>query len=99
LPEVECGRRADAKSDAVNHAVAGTAASRTWVLKESEVRSGGGSFVAVEEVVDRGVVLVDGLLEKTKSQDAGVEGQVLGSVGGDGGDVVDAVKGLHEESN
>src|SRR3954463_14392221 len=62
----------------------------TGVLEERDVVARRALLVAVEEVVDRRVVLVDRLLDHPEAQHARVEVHVAGSVAGDGGDVVDA---------
>src|SRR5919109_1507097 len=93
-PEVEGGGRAHAPDDAVDHSRAGAAAGKAWILEERQVEAGRGVLVAVEQVVDRRVVLIDGLLDHPKAHHARVEVDVAGRVAGDRGDVVDAVE-LH----
>ena len=94
LPEVERLGGGDAVGHAVHHAGAGPPAHRAGVLEEGEVGAGGALLVGVEEVVDGGVVLVDGLLDQAQAQDARVEVDVAGRVAGDRGDVMDAFE-LH----
>jgi hypothetical protein len=51
-------------------------------------------MIRVEEVVNGGVVLIDRLLDQSQTQKAGIELDILRSVSGDGGDMVDPLK-LH----
>ena len=94
LPEVERLRGGDAPHDAVHHPRAGAAGLGARVLEEGEVEARLGVLVAVEEVVDGRVVLVDGLLDESKAHHADVEVHVALGVARDRGDVVDAVE-LH----
>ena len=65
---------------------------RPAVLEEADVVAVGGLLVPVEDVVGRLVGLVDGLLDDPQPEHADVEVGVAGSVGGDAGDVVDALE-------
>jgi hypothetical protein len=78
--------------DAVDHPGAGTARLRQAVLEERQVRPRMGLLVAVEEVVDAGVVLVDRLGDEPHAEDARVEVDVAPRVPGDRADVVDALE-------
>ena len=89
-PEDERLLGADAVDDPVHHARAGPAGDRARVLEEGQVGAGGRFLVAVEEVVDAGIVLVDGLRGQPEAQDARVEVDVAAGVAGDRADVVDA---------
>ena len=76
----------------MHHACARPATTGTWILEERDVRAGAALLVRVEEVVDRGVVLIDGLLDHAQSENARVEVDVAGRVAGDAGHVVDSFK-------
>jgi hypothetical protein len=78
----------------MHHAGAGAAGDRVRVLEEGEVGAGAGVLVAVEEVVDARIVLVDGLGGQPQAQHARVEIDVAARVSGDRADVVDAFE-LH----
>ena len=93
-PERERLRRADAMDDPVDHPGARTAGLREGVLEERQVRARMRLLVAVEEVVDAGIVLVDRLGDEPQPEDARVEVDVAPRVPGDGADVVDALE-LH----
>jgi hypothetical protein len=93
-PELDRLRRGDPPDDAVDHPRAGAAGSGAGVLEEGQVEAGVALLVAVEEVVDGRVVLVDGLLDEAQAKHPRVEVDVAGRVSGDRGDVVDAVE-LH----
>src|SRR2546429_1711384 len=93
-PEVERCGRAQTPRDAVQHARARAAARGAGILEERQVGTGRPLLVAVEEVVDGRVVLVDALLYQPQAEHAGVELDVGRCVAGDGGDVVDALE-LH----
>ena len=93
-PEVERLRAADPPDDPVDHPRARPSPRDARVLEERDVRAGIALLVGVEQVVDRGVVLVDRLLDQPQPEHAGVEVDVLLGVGGDRGDVVDALE-LH----
>ena len=75
-PEVERLLRGDAPDDAVDHAGARAARDRARVLEERQVDARAALLVAVEQVVDARVVLVDGLGDQPQAQDAGVEVEV-----------------------
>ena len=94
LPEVDRLGRGDAPADGMHHPGAGLALPRARVLEEGDVVARRALLVAVEEVVDGRVVLVDALLDEAQAQDAGVEVEVARGVAGDRGDVVHAVE-LH----
>ena len=53
------------------------------------------SAVGVEQVIGADVVLVDGLLDQPQAERCGIELQVAGRVGGDGGEMMDAGE-LHD---
>src|SRR5207249_4680386 len=94
-PEPERGLRSHAKANPVDHPGACTAPHQAWIFKEGEVGPGASVLVRVEEVVDGGVVLVDRLLDQAHAHDAGVEADILGCVGRDRADVMDAVELFH----
>ena len=93
-PEVERGVRRDAPVDPVHHSGAGASAHGPRIFEEREVEAGVALLVAVEEVVDGRVVLVDRLLDEAQTEDACVEVDVGARVACDRGDVVDAFE-LH----
>jgi hypothetical protein len=74
----------------MDHSRAGAASPRFGVLEEGDVRARAALLVCIEEVVDGRIVLVDGLLDEPKTEDARVEIDVARRVGSDRGDVVDA---------
>ena len=78
----------------MDHAGARAARVGTRVLEERQVGAGASALIRVEEVVDGGVVLVDGLLHEAQPQDARVEVEVPRRVTGDAGDVMDTFE-LH----
>ena len=92
LPEVERLVRADPPDDPVHVAGAGAAGRHARELEEGEVGAGAALLVGVEEVVDGRLVLVDGFLDQSQSEDAGVEVDVVLRVRGDRRDVVDSLK-------
>ena len=92
LPEVERLRRGDPPGHPVDHSRPGLPAPRAGILEEGDVRAGRAGLVGVEEVVDGRVVLVDRLLHQPEAECARVELDVLRRVGGDAGDVVDALE-------
>ena len=94
LPEGERVLAGHAPHHPVDHAVARAAGGGSGVLEEGQVETGVGMLVAIEEVVDGGVVLVDRLLDQAQSQHTDVEIDVSLGVAGDRRDVVDAVE-LH----
>ena len=94
LPEVDGLGRSDAPADGVHHPRASAANAGAGVLEEGDVVPGRAFLVAVEEVVDGRVVLVDALLDEAKTEDACVEVDVLRRVARDRSDVVDAIE-LH----
>jgi hypothetical protein len=75
----------------VHHARSRASPGGPGVLEEGQVRAGIPALVGVEEVVDGGVVLVDGFLDQPQAHDAGVEVDVALGVLGDRGDVVNAL--------
>lgn len=93
-PEVQSLAAGDAPDDAVDHARARAARPGMGILKEGEVGAGSSCLVAVEQVIDAGIVLVHRLGHQAQSQDARVEVDVARRVGGDGGDVMNALE-LH----
>src|SRR6266446_1905681 len=82
----------------MDHALAGPARPRAWVFEEGQVESGAALVVAVEEVVDRRVVLVDRLLDQAQTQPARVEVHVGLRIAGDRCDVMNAFE-LHAPPN
>src|SRR5258708_2970922 len=66
------------------------AGARARVFEEGQIRAGLARLARIEQVVDVGIVLVDGLGDEPQPQHARVEVDVAGRVAGDGGDVVDA---------
>ena len=70
----------------------GAARDRARVLEEREVGAGAAVLVAVEQVVDARVVLVDRLGGQPQAEHARVEVDVARRVARDRGDVVDAVE-------
>ena len=94
LPEVEGVGRGDAPDDAVHHARAGAAGRCVRILEERDVRAGAALLVRVEQVVDRRVVLVHGLLHEPQAERARVVLDVPRRVAGDARDVVHAFE-LH----
>ena len=76
----------------MDRAVARTARPHAWILEERQVEPGAAVVIAVEEVVDGRVVLVDGLLDEPEPEQAGIEIEVRLGVAGDRADVVDAVE-------
>src|SRR6185312_7739439 len=97
LPEVDCLGRVNPPADGVNHPGAGLALPRAWVLEEGDVVSRCALLVAVEEVVDGRVVLVDAFLDEPEPEDTRVKVDVARRVPGDRRDVVDAFE-LHAAS-
>ena len=91
-PELERVGGGDPPDDGVHHAVSGLSRPRVRVLEERDVGAGVPVLVGVEEVVDRRVVLVHGLLHEPQAEDARVEVDVPRRVGGDARHVVDAVE-------
>ena len=90
-PEVERVLACHAPHDAVDHSVARAPGHRAGVLEEREVEPRMGVLVAVEEVVDGRIVLVDRLLDQAQAEHADVEVHVALGVAGDGRDVMYAV--------
>ena len=78
----------------MHHPGAGLAAAGAGVLEEGDVCAGRAFLVGVEQVVDGRIVLVDGLLHEPEPEDARVEVDVPGCVGGDRRHVVNAFE-LH----
>jgi hypothetical protein len=89
-PEVESIAGGDAPDDPVHHPRAGPTERRAGVLEEGQVRAGVPLLVGVEEVVDGGVVLVDGFLDQPEPENARVKVYVALRLAGDRGYVVDA---------
>src|SRR5690554_5258370 len=61
--------------------------------KEGHERAGSARLVAVVQVVRARVVEVDGLLHESQAEAANIEVDVLLRVSGDGGDVVQTLRG------
>jgi hypothetical protein len=80
----------------LHHAGTGPARNRAGVLEERQLGAGVGELVAVEEVVDAGVVLVDGFGDHPQAQHARVEVDVAPCIAGDRRYVVKALE-LHGE--
>ncbi len=91
LPELKRLGRGDPPDDSVDHPGAGNTRRRSRVLEEREIHARRAVLVAVEQVVDRGFVLVDGALDHAHAQHACVELDVARGVAGDRADVVDSV--------
>ncbi len=89
-PEVQRGVARDPPGDGVDHARAVAAGHRSGELEERHDRAGRAVLVAVVEVVDVRCVVVDGLLDESQAERAGVEVHVARCVGGDRGDVVES---------
>src|SRR5438445_434990 len=64
------------------------------VLEEGQVGPGRALLVAVEQVIDRRIVLVDALLHQPQPEHADVELDIARRIAGDRCDVVDALE-LH----
>ena len=94
LPEGERVLRGDAPGDAVDHAGARGAAPRAGIFEEGDVGARIAPLVAVEEVVDGRVILVDALLDEPEPEDAHVEVDIAGRIPRDRRDVMDALE-LH----
>ena len=92
VPELDRILRRDPQDDAVHHPATGPPRPCVGILEEREIAAGAALLVGVEQVVDRGVVLVHGLLHESEAQHADVEVDVAGGVTGDAGDVVDALE-------
>ncbi len=58
-------------------------------VEEGQIRAGGRLPVGIEEMIGRGVVLVDGLLDQAETQRPRVEAQVLRRIGGYRSQMVD----------
>ena len=82
----------------MDHALAGAAGRRPGVFEEGQVEAGAAGVIAIEEVVDGGVVLVDGLLDHPEPEHPGVEIDVRLRVAGDRADVMDALE-FHTQRN
>ena len=93
-PEVERLVGADPPDDAVHVSRPGAPVGHAGELEEGQIGAGAALLVGEEEVVDGRVVLVDRFLDQAQSQHPGVEVDVLLRVGGNRGDVVDALQ-LH----
>ena len=76
-PEIERVGRAHTPADAMHHAVARPTLRRARELEEGEIRAGAALLVRIEQVIDAGLVLVDGLLDEAKAHQACVERHVL----------------------
>ena len=83
---------ADARDDPVHHPGARAARDGAGVLEEGQLGAGAAALVGVEQVVDAGVVLVDGLGHQPQAEHARVEVDVARRVAGDRRDVVDALE-------
>src|SRR5512133_1701748 len=97
LPEVDRLGRGHPPVDRVHHPGPRLALPRARVLEKGDVVARRALLVAVEEVVDGRVVLVDALLDQAQTENAGIEVDVLRGVAGDRGDVVYAFE-LHAAS-
>ena len=75
----------------MDHSVARATGHRAGVLEEREVEPRMGVLVAVEEVVDGRIVLVDRLLDEAQAEHTDVEVHVALGVACDGRDVMYAV--------
>ena len=63
-------------------------------VKEGDVGAGRAKAIGIEQVVGRGIVLVHGFLDHAEAQGLRIEIMVAGGIGGDGGEVVQAIE-LH----
>ena len=95
-PEAERLVGGNSPDDPMHHAGAGLAAPCARILEEGDVRARAAVLVRVEEVVDRGVVLVDRLLDEAEAEHPCVEVDVTGCVARDRRDVVNPFQ-LHQE--
>ncbi len=78
----------------MDHALARAARPRTRIFEKRQIEPGAAVVIAIEEVVDGRVVLVDRLLDEPEPEHAGVEIDVRLGVAGDRADVMDAFE-LH----
>ncbi len=96
-PELERLPRTNPKRDPVDHSRPSPPAREAGIFKKRKVGARAAVLVRVEEVIDRRIVLVDGLLDQAQTHHACVEENVARRVGRDRADVVDAVEILHVE--
>src|SRR5215207_5540997 len=87
-PPLERGAVRHAQADLDDAPRAGEIRSHAGPVEEGHLGAGAAGFVAVEEVVGRDVVLVDGLLDQPQTEGVGVEVQVSWCIAGNRGDVV-----------
>jgi len=78
--------------DPVDHARSGPARLGAGVLEEGQVEAGAAVLIAVEEVIDGRVVLIDGSLDQPHPEKPGIKLHVPGGIAGDAADVMDAVE-------
>ena len=83
LPEIEGCVRSNPQHDAMDHALARATRARARIFKERQIQAGAALVVAEEQVVDRGIVLVDSLLDEAQAEPARIEVNVGLRVGGD----------------
>src|SRR5207245_5293634 len=94
-PEPERLIARHSEGGAVDHPCARAAPNQARILEEREVSARAAFLIRIEEVIDGGVVLVDGLLDQPEAHDAGVEQDIPGGVCRDRADVMDSVQRLH----
>jgi len=91
-PELDGGFVCDAPRDAVRHPAAVAARRGARELEERQHRARRRELVAVVQVVDVGLIEVDGLLDHPQAEDARVEVDVARRVGRDRGDVMESLE-------
>ena len=91
LPPIEAVLAIDAQAGAADGVIAALFG-RCVEIKEGQVRAGGGHAVAIEQVIGRRIVLIDGLFDQPHAQGLGVKIEVLLGVCRDSGQMVDAGK-------
>ena len=67
-------------------------------VEEGDIGTGRAGAIGVEQVIGRGVVLVDGFLDQAETKGLRIEIVVAGRAGGDGGQVVKAFE-VHGENS
>ena len=78
----------------MDHAVTGSTLAGAAKLEEGDIGAGASSLVGVEQVIDTGLVLIDGLFHHSQAESARIKVDVLLRVGGDRGYVVNSFE-LH----
>ena len=90
-PPLEGFLAPDAKAGAAN-AVGAAAFAPHRPVEESDIGSGRAQAIGIEQVVGAGVILVHGLLDHAETQRLGIEIVIACRIGGDGGEVVEALE-------